>query len=329
MKPKIFVTRKIPQAGLDLLATAFQVDVWEDPLPPSSEALRSRVAGCQGILSLLSDTIDQGVMDAAGPQLKGIANYAVGYNNIDVSQATQRGIQVGNTPDVLTEATADIALLLMLGVARHVQAAMDQVRRLEWKTWEPLGLLGQELRGKTLGVIGMGRIGQAVAKRCHGGWQMEVLYSARQDRGPIAGLESARRVEVDELLRKSDFVTLHADLNPSTRHLINRERLSWMKPSAILINTARGGHVDQEALYDALSQGKLWGAGLDVTDPEPLPSDSPLRSLENCLILPHIGSATYAARDSMARMAAENLIAAIGGKSMPYSVSVPKTSNRP
>jgi len=158
---------------------------------------------------------------------------------------------------------------------------------------------------------------------------MEVLYSARQDRGPIAGLESARRVEVDELLRKSDFVTLHADLNPSTRHLINRERLSWMKPSAILINTARGGHVDQEALYDALSQGKLWGAGLDVTDPEPLPSDSPLRSLENCLILPHIGSATYAARDSMARMAAENLIAAIGGKSMPYSVSVPKTSNRP
>jgi phosphoglycerate dehydrogenase-like enzyme len=136
-------------------------------------------------------------------------------------------------------------------------------------------------------------------------------------------------VEVDELLRKSDFVTLHADLNPSTRHLINRERLSWMKPSAILINTARGGHVDQEALYDALSQGKLWGAGLDVTDPEPLPSDSPLRSLENCLILPHIGSATYAARDSMARMAAENLIAAIGGKSMPYSVSVPKTSNRP
>jgi lactate dehydrogenase-like 2-hydroxyacid dehydrogenase len=329
MKPKVFVTRRIPQAGLDLLSTCAQVDVWEDPLPPSAEALRSRVVGCHGILSLLSDAIDPGVMDAAGPTLKGIANYAVGYNNIDVAQATQRGIQVGNTPDVLTEATADVALLLMLGVARHVQAAMDQVRRLEWKTWEPLGLLGQELRGKTLGVIGMGRIGQAVARRCHGGWQMGVLYSSRQDRGPIAGLESARRVEVEELLRKSDFVTLHADLNPSTRHLINRERLSWMKPSAILINTARGGHVDQEALYDALVQKKLWGAGLDVTDPEPLPSDSPLRSLENCLILPHIGSATYAARESMARMAAENLIAAISGESMPYGVGALKPSTLP
>jgi lactate dehydrogenase-like 2-hydroxyacid dehydrogenase len=329
MKPKIFVTRRIPQAGLDLLQTCAQVDVWEDPLPPSTEVLRRRVAGCHGILSLLSDAIDQGVLDAAGPQLKGIANYAGGYNNIDVAQATQRGIQVGNTPDVLTEATADVALLLMLGVARHVQAALDQVRRLEWKTWEPLGLMGQELRGKTLGVIGMGRIGQAVARRCHGGWQMEVLYSSRQDRGPIAGLESARRVEVEELLRKSDFVTLHADLNPSTRHLINRERLSWMKPTAILINTARGGHVDQEALYDALAQKNLWGAGLDVTDPEPLPSDSPLRNLENCLILPHIGSATYAARESMARMAAENLIAAIAGKSMPYCVSAPKPLTQP
>ncbi len=320
MKKRIFVARKIPPCGLDLLRARFEVDVWEDSLPPPREALLERVRNADGILSLLSDTIDGPILDAAGPSLKAIANFAVGYNNIDVAAAKKRGIQVGNTPDVLTDATADIAVGLILASARRFQESIDQVRRLEWKTWEPLGLIGQDLHYRTLGIVGMGRIGRAVAERLHGGWKMRVLYTARSPKPETDHALSAQHVPLETLLRESDFVSLHTDLNPNTKHLINANTLNLMKETAVLVNTARGGIIDQWALYDALMKRRIFAAGLDVTDPEPLPDDSPLRSLTSCLILPHIGSATETARNQMANMAAKNLIAALDGQPMPYSV---------
>ncbi len=319
--PKVFVTRAIPSVGVDRLRTHFDVDIWEHPLPPSREQLQQRAQGCDGLLTLLSDTIDATLMDSVGKQLRGIANFAVGYNNIDVSAATERQILVGNTPDVLTDATADIALGLMLSAARHFQASIDQVRKLEWKTWEPLGLLGQDLRGKTLGIVGMGRIGHAVAKRCHGGWGMSVLYTARSDKESIDKELGARRVDLDTLLAESDFISVHTDLNPSTKHLFNAPRFQQMKPSAVFVNTSRGGVVDQDALFNALQTKTIFSAGLDVTDPEPLPDNNRLRELDNCVILPHIGSATFQARNAMSEMAADNLIAALKGKPMPYGVN--------
>jgi glyoxylate reductase len=320
MRKRIFVARKIPGCGIDLLRARFEVDVWEGSLPPPREALLERVKNIDGILSLLSDTIDGPIFDAAGRSLKAVANFAVGYNNIDVAAAKMRGIQVGNTPDVLTDATADIAVGLILASARRFQESIDQVRRFDWKTWEPLGLIGRDLRERTLGIVGMGRIGRAVAQRLHGGWKMRVLYTARTPKLDIDRELSAQHVSLETLLQESDFISLHTDLNPNTKHLINESSLGLMKESAVLVNTARGGIVDQSALYQALKNGRIFAAGLDVTDPEPLPDTSPLRSLSSCLILPHIGSATETARNQMANMAAENLIAALDGQPMPYSV---------
>jgi glyoxylate reductase len=319
-RPRVFVTRQIPMPGIELLRSHFDVDIWPDPLPPSSEQLRSRSQGVFGLLTLLSDTVDASLMDAAGPSLRAIANFAVGYNNIDIEEATRRSIAVGNTPDALTDATADIAVGLVLAAARHFQQSILQVRALEWKTWEPLGLLGQDLRGKTLGIIGMGRIGGAVARTLVRGWDMKLLYTARSDKPRIDSELVGRRVPLEELLSTSDVISIHTDLNPSTKHLINRDTLSMMKPNAVLVNTARGGVIDQGALYEALHTKKIFAAGLDVTDPEPLPSDSRMRELSNCTILPHIGSATFVARNTMSIMAANNLIAAFNGQPMPHAV---------
>jgi glyoxylate reductase len=321
LRPKIFVTRQIPDCGLEVLRARYQVEVWPDPLPPPRDVLLAKVPGVAGILSLLSDPIDGEVMDVAGPSLKVIANFAVGFNNIEVHAARQRGIRVGNTPDVLTDATADIAVGLMLAAARRFQEAIDQVRHLEWRTWEPLGLIGHEMRQRTLGIIGLGRIGRAVAERLHGGWQMRVLYTARQAKPEVDRRLGATHLPLKDLLQQSDFVSVHVDLNAETRHLINAERLAWMKPNAILVNTSRGGVVDQQALFEALRRGQPFAAGLDVTDPEPLPDDHPLRALPNCLILPHIGSATREARDRMSMMAAENIVAGIEGQPLPFPVS--------
>jgi lactate dehydrogenase-like 2-hydroxyacid dehydrogenase len=319
-RKRIFVTREIPKPGIQLLQEHFDVDVWSDPLPPNRETLRSRAHGAVGLLTLLSDQVDADLMDAAGPELRGIANYAVGYNNIDVDEARRRSIAVGNTPDVLTDATADIAVGLVLAAARHFQQAIREVRALEWRTWEPLGLLGQDLQGKILGILGMGRIGAAVARRLVRGWNMKLVYTSRSNKPSIDTELGGRRVPLNELLSTSDVISLHTDLNPSTKHLIRRETLSLMKRDAILVNTARGGIVDQEALFEALHSKRIFAAGLDVTDPEPLPSDSPLRELDNCIILPHIGSATFDARNKMSIMAANNLIAASKGEPMPFAV---------
>jgi lactate dehydrogenase-like 2-hydroxyacid dehydrogenase len=321
MLQRIVITRRIPECGIKLLLGKFQVEVWPRDMPPSVDELRELVQEADGLACLLSDKVDDSILDVAGPRLKAIANFAVGYNNIDVAAAVRRGIQVGNTPDVLTDATADVAVGLIIGCARRFQESIDQVRRLEWKTWEPLGLIGKDLKDATLGIVGMGRIGLAVAQRLRRGWNMRVLYTARSPKLEIDSELQAERVEIDRLLAESDFVSLHTDLNPSTKHLINASRLRTMKPTAVLVNTARGGLIDQSALFEALKNRVIFAAGLDVTDPEPLPIDSPLRTLASCTILPHVGSATQIARDRMSMMVAENLIAALGGNTMPYRVA--------
>ena len=260
-------------------------------------------------------------LDAAGAGLKGVANFAVGYNNIDVEAATLRGVAIGNTPGVLTDATADTAVGLMIAAGRCFLPAVRNVSELQWRNWEPMMFLGQEFRGKTVGIVGMGRIGSAVAERLHFGWGMKVIYTSRTDKEEVDQRLGAKRVELETLLQESDVISLHTSLQKETRGMIGRTQFALMKPSAILINTARGEVIDQAALFEALKSRRLFAAGLDVTDPEPLPTDSPLRELDSCIILPHLGSATFQARSRMSIMAAENLIAAIGGVPMPYGLN--------
>ncbi|MEX0824634.1 MAG: D-glycerate dehydrogenase [Pirellulaceae bacterium] len=319
-RPRVFVSREIPKVGLQRIAEVAEMDVWPERMPPSREALLTRVAGCDGILTLLSDRVDQRVMDAAGDQLRVISNYAVGYNNIDVAVARDRNIAVGNTPDVLTDATADLAVALVLAAARRLKEAADQVRSGQWKTWEPTGLIGQDLIGRKLGIVGMGRIGLATARRLHGGWGMEIFYVSRHPKPNAEAEVSARQVSFEELLERCDFVSVHTDLNDETRQLFNDAAFNRMQPHAVLVNTARGGIVDQAALLRALREDKIFAAGLDVTDPEPLPASDPLLELDRCIVLPHIASATVASRNGMAVLAAENLLAGLAGKPLPHAV---------
>jgi glyoxylate reductase len=317
-KPKVFVTRIILDKGLDLIKEFCDLDLWTEDLPPTREIVLARVRGVQGILSLLTDKMDPTVMDAAGPELKVISNYAVGYDNIDVPAATQRAIAVGNTPGVLTDATADLSFALLMAAARRVVEGERYVRGGNWKTWGPSLLLGSDLVGATLGIIGYGRIGRAVAKRASG-FDMNILYYDPTI-APGSGLPG-RQVDLPSLLRESDFVSVHTPLTAETRHMINREAFQQMKPSAVLVNTARGPVVDPDALYIALRDGQIFAAGLDVTDPEPIPMDSPLLTLDNLIIVPHIASASIRTREQMAVMAAENLIAGLKGERLPNCVN--------
>jgi glyoxylate reductase len=319
-RPKVFVTREIPEAGLQILRENCDTEVWADPLPPPYELIKQKVADCEGLLCLLTDRIDAAVIDAA-PKLKVIANYAVGYDNIDVAAATARGIRVGNTPGVLTEATADFAFTLMCCAARRIVEAVLYAREGHWRTWEPRGHLGQDLWGATIGIIGMGRIGYTMAYRAHKGFRMRVLYYDVRENEEAERELQAQRVDLDTLLAQSDFVSIHTDLNPSTRGLFGREQFAKMKPNAILINSARGPIVQTQALYEALRDGQIWAAALDVTDPEPLPPDHPLYSLTNCIIAPHIASATYTSRNRMAQMAAQNVLAGLRGEPLPAQVN--------
>jgi glyoxylate reductase len=319
-KPKVFVTRLLPEAGLKLIREACDADIWSDPLPPPAEVIAQKIPHCDGLVSLLTDRIDGPLLDRA-PRLKVISNFAVGFNNIDIPAASERGICVGNTPGVLTDATADMAFCLLIAAARRVVEGHEYSVTGKWKTWEPLGHLGQDLAGRTLGVIGMGRIGYALARRCQRGWDMKVLYhdvhasaQAEQDLG-------AKKVDLDTILRESDFLSLHADLNDSTRGIINSTALGKMKKSAVLINTARGPLVDQKALAEALKKGTIFAAGLDVTDPEPPNSDDPLLKLPNVIIAPHIASATIDTRNNMALICARNLIAGVTGLPLPAWVN--------
>ena len=315
-KPKVFITRQIPDAGLNLILEECDVDLWEKDLPATKEELLQHVPGVDGILSLLSDPIDADVIQAAGEYLRVISNYAVGFNNIDVKAASQRGIAVGNTPGVLTEATADFAFALMMSAGRRVVEAERHVRAGKWKTWGPSILLGCDFTGATLGIIGFGRIGKAVARRASGFGMRILIYDPNAK--PMAGVI---KVNLDTLLPESDFISLHTPLTAETRHMINVEAFSKMKPNAVLVNTARGEIVDQAALYDALKNHKIFAAGIDVSDPEPLPMDSPLLELDNLIICPHIASASTTTRENMALIAAGNLLAGLRGERLPYVVN--------
>jgi glyoxylate reductase len=326
-RPKVLVARRIPDEGLNAISAACDVDVWPERLPPSAEWLREHIRDCDGLVSLLTDRVDAALLDAA-PKLKIVSNFAVGYNNVDVPACTARGICVGNTPGVLTDATADIAVTLMLAAARRLGESATDAKEGRWLTWEPLGWLGQDLGGKTLGIVGMGRIGFATAKRLHHGWGMKVLYTARTDK-PDADKElKARRVELDTLLAESDYVSVHVDLNPTTKGMFNREAFAKMKKTAVFVNSARGPHVDQPALAEALRNGTIFAAGLDVTDPEPLPPDNELYSLPNCVIAPHIASATVGTRNAMARLCANNLLAGVRGEPLPHWVNADVAATR-
>lgn len=318
-KPKVFVTRAIPDKGLELIKDFCDVDLWFDELPPSREALLQHVRGVDGLLCLLTDKIDAKLMDAAGKQLKVISNFAVGFDNIDTHAATARKIRVGNTPDVLTDATADFAFALMMAVARRIPEAERYVHKGKWKTWGPKILLGVDLKGATLGLIGFGRIAQAMARRAVG-FDMRVIYYTPNEKKLDPAIK-ATRVDFETLLEEADFISLHTPFTPDTYHLIDAEALSRMKPTAVLINTARGPVVDSDALYEALKHNRIFGAGLDVTEPEPLPNDSPLLKLDNIIIAPHIASASITARDNMSWMAAKNLIAGLKGEHLPNCVN--------
>ncbi len=319
-KPKVYVTRLIPEEGLNMVLEACDAEVWEEELPPPREVLLEKVKGKDGLLCLLTDKVDATLMDAAGGTLKVISNYAVGYDNIDVAAATARGIPVGNTPGVLTDTTADLAFALLMAVARRLVEGVEYVKAGRWRTWGPRLLLGQDIHGATLGIIGFGRIGQAMARRARG-FDMRVLYYSRRRRPELEQSMGVSYADLDTLLRESDFVSIHTSLNEGTYHLIDAEALAKMKPTAILINTARGPVVDPAALADALERGVIAGAGLDVTEPEPINMDSPLLKLPNCVIVPHIGSASVATRNRMARMAAANLIAGVRGERLPNCVN--------
>jgi glyoxylate reductase len=306
--PRVFVTRDLPGGALERLRAEHEVEVWPGRLPPPREELLARAPQLEGLLSLLTDPVDAELIEAA-PNLRAISNYAVGVDNVDLEAAAARGIPVGNTPDVLTESTADLALALMLGIARRLAEGQAFVHAGEWKTWEPGLMLGHDLHGATVGIVGYGRIGQAVGRRLEG-FGCELLTNSRSHGAPL-----------EELLERSDFVTLHCPLTPDTRGLIGEAALRRMKPTAYLVNTARGPVVDTDALARALSANELAGAALDVTDPEPLPGDHPLLKAPNLLVVPHIASATHATRGRMADIAVDNLLAGLAGAPMPHCVN--------
>ena len=319
MKPKVYVTRQVPEQGMVMLRPECEVEIWDGELPIPYDVLLEKVCDIDGLYCLLTERIDQELLDAA-PRLRVVSNMAVGYDNVDVPACTARGIPVGNTPGVLTDTTADLAFALLMAAARRIVEGADYVRAGRWKTWGPMLLMGPDLHGATLGILGLGRIGQAVARRAHG-FDMRILYHDIQPMTEAAAAVGATYVDMDTLLAESDFVTVHVNLTEATHHLISREELRKMKSSSVLVNASRGGVIDPQSLYEALRDGEIAYAALDVTEPEPIPEDDPLLSLPNCIVVPHIGSASIATRTKMATMAAENLLAGLRGEPLPNCVN--------
>jgi glyoxylate reductase len=305
---RVFVTRPLPGDAVDRLRAEHEVEVWDEPAPPPPEALRERVREAEGLLAMLTDRVDAELIDSA-PRLRAISNYAVGTDNVDVAAATARRIPVGNTPEVLTGSTADLAVALMLAISRRLSEGEAIVRRGAWGTWSPDFLLGRDLHGSTVGIVGAGRIGREVVRRLEG-FEVRVLLRGRRSGPPL-----------EDLLAASDFVTLHVPLGEDTRGLIGEPELRAMKDSAYLINTARGPVVDTAALERALREGWIAGAALDVTDPEPLPAEHPLLEAPNLLVVPHVGSATERTRAAMAELSVDNLLAGLAGERMPHCVN--------
>lgn len=318
-RPRVFVTRQLPGEALARLAARASLRVWEGALPPSRDVLLAEAREAEGLITLLTDRVDEGLL-AAAPSLRGVSNVAVGYDNIDVRACSARRIPVGNTPGVLTETSADFAFALLMALARRVVEADTYVRAGRWKTWEPGLLLGTDLHGATLGLVGLGAIGTAVARRARG-FGMRLLSVHRRPRPELEAQLGITRVDKATLLAESDFISLHVPLNAETRHWLGRAEFAAMKRGALLVNTARGGVVDPNALAEALASGQVGGAALDVTDPEPLPLDSPLLTVPNVLLAPHIASASHATRGRMASMAVDNLLAALEGRVPPHCVN--------
>ncbi len=314
----VFVTRRLPPVALERLAEHCQLEVWEDFLPPDYDVLHQKIKGRDALLCLLTDRVDAELI-AAASHLKVISNMAVGYDNIDVAAASKRGIPVGNTPGALTETTADFAFALLMAVARRIPEAQAYIKAGHWKTWHPTVLSGQDIYGATLGIVGFGRIGQAVARRAVG-FGMRILAHGGGHEDAIRAV-GAEKVSLADLLAQSDYVSLHVPLTEKTHHLIGASELEMMKPTAILVNTARGAVVDSKALCDALRRGQILAAGLDVTEPEPILPDDPLLTLNNCVVVPHIASASVATRRKMSEMAVANVIAGISGKPLPTCVN--------
>ena len=319
-RPRVYVTRRLPQPALDIIRPIADFTLWDrEDIPPSRQVLLREVTQVDGLLSLLTDRIDGEVMDAA-PRLRVVSNFAVGFDNIDIPAATQRRIVVTNTPEVLTETVADFAFCLMLAAARRLVEGDRYARDGKWKTWEPLLLAGQDMYRATLGLIGLGRIGSAVARRAKG-FEMRVMYYdpfRRED------LEQSLQIEYrpfTDVLRQADFISVHVPLSEQTRHLIRRDQFSMMKPTAVFVNTSRGPVVDQQALAEALAARRIFAAGIDVFEREPVPTDDPLLAQGNAIVAPHIASASIPTRIRMATLAAENLVAVLQGKRPPNPVN--------
>lgn len=313
MKPKVYITRKLPDVIVKKIESVCEVRMWpEEDIPVPREILLEEIEEVEGIYSMLTETIDKEVLSHA-KNLKAIANMAVGYNNVDVDEATKKGIKVTNTPGVLTETTADLTFALMMATARRIVESSDYLREGKWKTWSPMLLTGQDIYGAKLGIIGMGRIGQALIKRAKG-FDMTVSYYNRSRKPTIEKEFNITYSNLETLLKESDYVCILVPYSPEVHHLIGKKELDLMKNSAILINTARGGIVDEDALYEALKNKTIWGAGLDVFEEEPVSLDSPLLKLPNVVTLPHIGSASEKTRLKMADLAAENLNLILQGK---------------
>ena len=318
MLPLVLLTHPLPAEWLQSLEGRVRLIVGPEGTTGFPETLLKDLPEAEGLLTLLIDRVDGALLERA-PRLRVVSNMAVGVDNIDLRACQERGIAVGNTPGVLTEATADLTLALILSAARRLPEAAADARAGRWKTWSPTGWLGMDLNGATLGIVGMGKIGQAVAQRA-AAFGMRLLYTSPHARPEVEEALGAQRVPLEQLLEASDVVSLHCPLTPQTRGLINEAALRRMKPRALLVNVARGPVVVTEALVRALQEGWIGGAALDVTDPEPLPPDHPLYQFPNCLIAPHIGSATWGTRRRMAEMACANLLAGLEGRPLPYAV---------
>lgn len=311
----IAMTRRIPTVAQESLQDLGEVEVWPEQLPPSPKQLLELARGKDGLITTLNDRIDGAFLDQV-PEVKVVSNFAVGYDNIDVEACTRRGVAVCITPDVLTDTTADFAFALLMAAARRVSESHQSIPRGEWKTWEPLGFLGQDIHGATLGIVGMGRIGVAMAKRA-AGFDMRVIYSDMYRNERAEQEFGVEYVDFDELLSRSDYISIHTPLTLETRGLFGADEFRKMKNNAVLINTARGPVVDTDALVNALRNGDIWGAGLDVTDPEPLPADHPLLEIDRAVVCPHIASASETTRSRMAQLAADNVKAVLNGTTPP------------
>lgn len=320
IKPRVLVTRRIPDVGLQVLRLFAEVEVWEGERPIPRDIFLQKISHVEGLYCLLTDEVDEALLERAS-NLRAVSTMSVGFDHIDVGACTKRRIPVGYTPGVLTDTTADCAFALLLAAARRIGEAAEYVKGGLWKTWDPLLFLGQEVSGATLGIIGYGRIGRAMALRATGFGMRIFVNHSRPLPDEVLRHVPIEQVSFDQIISDSDFLSLHVPLTENTHHLINRDVFERMKPTAILINTARGKVVDTKALFEALRHHTIAYAALDVTDPEPLPPNDPLLSLPNCLIVPHIGSASVATRNKMAVMAAENLRAGLCGDPLPHCVN--------